>query len=526
MQAHQIRMNNRIVWFCTCLLLLLILVFIWIPVASAHVQELNAPAEVIQDNCFVITGQASPNEVIWLNSSFSLTVPVSRGDYHYELHGIQFPEGEKRCVLTAGNVKTLRLSLYPVFLTTLRYPLNGPKEAYNGVATLSLSLPVSWNGFVIDVAGAKDIAIYGDAVEDATTVNIEITMSKKVIADRNGNFELNISTVGVPIGDFVISAGGIAKTISIISALSPTPTPTPSPSPSPTPTPSPSPTPSPTPNPSPSHVSLGNALDNYELPWQTDSWFGERSVSNYGGDAAQSGHIAHNHQSCITTTLTGPGRICFDWRVSSEHFFDFLTFYIDGHRRSRISGDTNWQRKCYQLSPGSHILKWCYTKDATITEGSDCGWLDHITFSAIPTPTPSPTHSPTHISLGNALDNSGLPWQTDSWFGERSVSNYGGDAAQSGHITHNHQSCITTTLAGPGRICFDWRVSSELFFDFLSFYIDEHQRSRISGDTNWQRKCYMLSPGSHRLKWCYTKDASITEGSDCGWLDNVQFSSK
>ncbi len=41
-------------------------------------------------------------------------------------------------------------------------------------------------------------------------------MSIKVVADENGDFTLNISTEGVPTGEFLVTAGGIEKTIRIV----------------------------------------------------------------------------------------------------------------------------------------------------------------------------------------------------------------------------------------------------------------------------------------------------------------------
>lgn len=36
----------------------------------------------------------------------------------------------------------------------------------------------------------------------------------------------------------------------------------------------------------------------------------------------------------------------------------------------------------FDIGPGSHTLKWSYTKDEYVKAGSDCGWLDKVVFSA------------------------------------------------------------------------------------------------------------------------------------------------
>jgi len=49
-------------------------------------------------------------------------------------------------------------------------------------------------------------------------------------------------------------------------------------------------------------------------------------------------------------------------------------------------------------------------------------------------------------------------------------------------------------------------------------------QDRISGSTSWQQKSYTLSgSGNHLVKWRYVKDYSGSSGSDCGWVDKVQW---
>ena len=49
-------------------------------------------------------------------------------------------------------------------------------------------------------------------------------------------------------------------------------------------------------------------------------------------------------------------------------------------------------------------------------------------------------------------------------------------------------------------------------------------QDRISGTVDWQLKSYTVSTtGSHTFKWRYTKDSSGSIGSDCGWVDKVQW---
>ena len=129
-------------------------------------------------------------------------------------------------------------------------------------------------------------------------------------------------------------------------------------------------------------------------------------------------------------------------------------------------------------------------------------------------------------SLGESVDNINLSWSTGGnakWSWQNSTYYYGGDAAQSGTISHNQESWIQTTVSGPGTLSYYWNVSSEAKNDSLKFYIDNIWNDEISGSIGWQKKGYNLTPGIHTLKWSYMKDDRVNRGSDCGWLDKVEF---
>lgn len=225
---------------------LLLLVLITSTIASAAVTELNVNPQIVDPGgTITITGKASsPYEEVWISSSFELPLTVSEGEYLGEFNDIQFPKGEKEFSVTAENVKNVRASLYPVFWQTIEYPLEGPLDATNGIATLSVSFPATWQGVTIDIYGEKKVKIYGDAAAGATSVPLKVDTSIKVNADSKGDFKLEINTEGVPAGEFLISAGGKKETV-YIGVTPPTLTPTPSPTPSPSPSPAPTPTPTP-----------------------------------------------------------------------------------------------------------------------------------------------------------------------------------------------------------------------------------------------------------------------------------------
>lgn len=144
-------------------------------------------------------------------------------------------------------------------------------------------------------------------------------------------------------------------------------------------------------------------------------------------------------------------------------------------------------------------------------------------------------------NLAIALNATNLVWDTWSatnapWLGQQNRSNglwfaQGREthdeaaAAQSGPVGHNQQSVLQTTVVGPGTLTFWWKVSSELGYDFLRFYIDTFYtpKASISGETEWQQMTFAIGPDTHTLRWAYAKDGSVSSGRDAGWVDEVVF---
>ena len=244
---------------------------------------------------------------------------------------------------------------------------------------------------------------------------------------------------------------------------------------------------------------------------------------NYIGYTAASQIPIVSTLSCLYVTIDGiyapvfRGEIVDDGGEACQYRF-----------RYKLSGEsysyTNWYGPkttgemfgvvVFPLSQGTYY----FNAQARNSLGEST-WGNEETCTLPPTPTPSNT-------LADALDTT-LDIDTGgnaNWFYQTSTSYNDGDAAQSGNISHNQQSWMQTVVSGPGTLTFYWRVSSEINYDFLEFYIDGVRQSRISGSSNWQQKSYTVTgAGSHTLLWQYVKDGSVSSGSDRGWVDWVQF---
>ena len=95
--------------------------------------------------------------------------------------------------------------------------------------------------------------------------------------------------------------------------------------------------------------------------------------------------------------------------------------------------------------------------------------------------------------------------------------------ARSAAIGDNETSVLYVDLqvACEGEMSFYYKVSSEYGYDKLYFKIDNETKGSWSGNEGWAQASYMLTPGSHRLQWEYSKDVYLANGSDCAWIDYV-----
>ncbi len=129
-------------------------------------------------------------------------------------------------------------------------------------------------------------------------------------------------------------------------------------------------------------------------------------------------------------------------------------------------------------------------------------------------------------TFDEATDNS-LAWATSEtnkpWFSQTAATHDGVDAMQSGDVGDNQVSILQTTVEGPGTNTFWWKVSSESGKDFLDFYVGTNLVDSISGSEGWVQATHAVSFGTQTLTWQYEKDASGSTGSDCGWLDQVEW---
>ncbi|HEY9113310.1 MAG TPA: T9SS type A sorting domain-containing protein, partial [Bacteroidales bacterium] len=96
--------------------------------------------------------------------------------------------------------------------------------------------------------------------------------------------------------------------------------------------------------------------------------------------------------------------------------------------------------------------------------------------------------------------------------------------AASGNINHNQKSSfmITYEVMNNDNILFYKKVSSQLDYDQLKFYINGTLRAAWSGTSQgWTQESFPVSPGTNTFKWEYSKNSSVVAGSDKAWVDYI-----
>ncbi len=120
----------------------------------------------------------------------------------------------------------------------------------------------------------------------------------------------------------------------------------------------------------------------YSNTWAIDN------NNNYEGDySLRSSQIPANAFAKISVTLDvlANDSVSFYKKVScqpnlSSMYYDYMEFSIDGESKGKWAGEIDWSRESFAVPAGMHQLAWKYKKDASVTNGSDCAWIDYIFF--------------------------------------------------------------------------------------------------------------------------------------------------
>ncbi|MHC4242413.1 MAG: DUF362 domain-containing protein [Planctomycetota bacterium] len=111
------------------------------------------------------------------------------------------------------------------------------------------------------------------------------------------------------------------------------------------------------------------------------NWTISQREKHSGAYSAQAGEINDEQNNTLRLNVECvSGNITFYYKVSSEPDCDYLSFYVDGIRQDKWSGEKDWVQVSFPVEQGTRIFEWIYSKDSTISGGSDTAWIDDIVF--------------------------------------------------------------------------------------------------------------------------------------------------
>jgi hypothetical protein len=130
-------------------------------------------------------------------------------------------------------------------------------------------------------------------------------------------------------------------------------------------------------------------------------------------------------------------------------------------------------------------------------------------------------------SLGAAVGAPGLNWSTSGdsdWFVEDTYTYTNQPlAAQSGPVTDNESSSLSTTVTGPGTLTFYWDCEGDPYGNFdYEFTIDGYDYDDIYPSTYWAPDTFEIPAGQHTLSWIAYADGD-EDTTEAGYLDNVSY---
>jgi hypothetical protein len=121
-----------------------------------------------------------------------------------------------------------------------------------------------------------------------------------------------------------------------------------------------------------------------EMDWRRlgdVDWFVTPGGADPGLYGVQAGDIGDSQRTSLAVQVQcDSGEISFFCKVSSEKFFDSLSFYIDNIPQGKWSGEQDWTQVSIPVESGTHTFRWDYDKDSTASSGQDTAWLDEIVF--------------------------------------------------------------------------------------------------------------------------------------------------
>ena len=132
-------------------------------------------------------------------------------------------------------------------------------------------------------------------------------------------------------------------------------------------------------------TSFANAFQ-YELKYTVSgSYRTENSSDAQGGVIYTTAATSDSSSSSFTITVNKAGVFAFEYKVSSESSFDYLTVRYNSDQIDRISGETSYKRYVRKNAVVGDVITFTYSKDASASSGNDRGYVRFANASNIST---------------------------------------------------------------------------------------------------------------------------------------------
>jgi tartrate dehydratase beta subunit/fumarate hydratase class I family protein len=261
-------------------------------------------------------------------------------------------------------------------------------------------------------------------------------------------------------------------------------------------------------------------------------WYGQDGTGNFDTGAANSGEIV----SASFPVPSGASLTFWSWEQTEGPgtYYDSRKVYIstnDGANWTQIYQSTDntavWYKVTVDLAPYAGMnarLKFVFETVDNVANQYRGWYVDDVAVSGTGSSSGSIKED---FESGNLTK---LPWTTGGsgvWTVTGASVHGGAFAAEAPVSINDNQSSYleVAQTTGTGTISFWYSVSSEQNFDYLRFSIDGVQQAMWSGFIGWTQQSYPVIAGQHIFRWEYSKDGSVSTGSDTAWIDDIEITS-
>ena len=167
------------------------------------------------------------------------------------------------------------------------------------------------------------------------------------------------------------------------------------------------------------YVDTDTIVDFENTSWynaNSSDWDRETTKVEQWNYSFESKNNSDNTNACFTVDEEIPWTwtVDFYYSVSSEKNYDFLHFYIDWNEQDKWSWNIDWTHSNkYTFWDWDHTLKWCYSKDGSVSKWDDKARVDYIVMQRKNKPTISEVtavNTPTKDNTPDYTFNTSISW--------------------------------------------------------------------------------------------------------------------